>query len=399
MALEGLLVLETAHAWAGPLTGVYFAEMGAEVIHIEKPGVGDLARSAFAHGPLVKGENLPFQFVNRNKKGITLDLNKPKGREILKQMIPKADVLIENFIPGTMDKWGLSYQELKKINPGLVMVSISGFGQNGPYREHAGFDLVAQAMSGMMSVTGYPDQPPVKAGGAIADHLGGIYGFSGAMTALYWKQKTGEGQHVDISLMDSTVFTLGDRIVRYAMLHEPELVARVGNRYPMMGRALCVATKDGYFTLRAITAEAVVRLAKMLGVEIPKATNNSTGSVNAGQQFERIVGEELASFFKDKTNEEALRIMEGQGVACAPVLSLDEVMEDPQFKVREMLVDVVHPVLGQMKMVGVVPKLSETPGFVRSAGPLLGQHNAEVYAKLMGYTEKDLDALKEEGVV
>jgi crotonobetainyl-CoA:carnitine CoA-transferase CaiB-like acyl-CoA transferase len=373
--------------------------MGAEVIHIEKPGVGDLARSAFAHGPLVKGENLPFQFVNRNKKGITLDLNKPKGREILKQMIPKADVLIENFIPGTMDRWGLDYQELKKINPGLVMVSISGFGQNGPYREHAGFDLVAQAMSGMMSVTGYPDQPPVKAGGAIADHLGGIYGFCGAMTALYWKQKTGEGQHVDISLMDSTVFTLGDRIVRYAMLHDPELVARIGNRYPMMGRALCVATKDGYFTLRAITAEAVVRLSKLLGVEMPKATNESTGSVNAGQQFERIVGEELASFFKDKTNEEALRIMEGQGVACAPVLSLDQVMEDPQFKVREMLVDVVHPVLGPMKMVGVVPKLSETPGVVRSAGPLLGQHNTEVYARLMGYTEKDLDALKKEGVV
>jgi len=399
MAFDGLLVLEAAHAWAGPLTGLYFADMGAEVIHVEKPGVGDLARSAFAHGPLVKGENLPFLFVNRNKKGITLDLNKPKGQEIFKQMVPKADIVIENFIPGTMDRWGLGYHELKKINPGLIMVSISGFGQNGPYREHAGFDLVAQAMSGMMSVTGYPDHPPVKAGSAIADHLGGIYGFCGALTALYWKQKTGEGQHVDISLMDSAAFTLGDRIVRYALLHEPELAARVGNRYPMTGRALCFATKDGYFSIRATTGDAVANLAKLLGKEVPKVKKQSTDSVQTVQQFESVVGEELGFFLKDKTNEEALRIMEREGIPCAPVLSLDEVIEDPQFKVREMLVDIGHPVLGQMKMMGIVPKLSETPGSIRSAGPSLGQHNEEIYAKLMGYTDKDLNALRQEGVI
>ena len=399
MALDGLLVLEAAHAWAGPLTGMYMADMGAEVIHIEKPGVGDLARSAFAHGPLVKGENLPFLFVNRNKKGITLDLTKTKGQEIFKQMVPKADVVIENFIPGTMDRWGLGYKDLKEINPGLIMVSISGFGQNGPYREYAGYDLVAQAMSGLMSVTGYPDQPPVRSGAAIADHLGGIYGFCGALTALYWRQRTGEGQWVDISLMDGTVFTLGDRIVRYAHFGEPELISRVGNRYPLMGRARCYATKDGYFTIRAASEDAVARLAKLLGKEVSKIKVEGTDLMRGAQQFEGEVGDALGEFLQDKTNEEALQMLEKEGVACAPVQSLDEVMEDPQFKAREMLVDIGHPILGQMKMMGIVPKLSRTPGSVRSAGPSLGQHNPEVYSKLLGYTDNDLNALKQEGVI
>jgi crotonobetainyl-CoA:carnitine CoA-transferase CaiB-like acyl-CoA transferase len=200
-------------------------------------------------------------------------------------------------------------------------------------------------------------------------------------------------------LMDSAVFTLGDRIVRYALLGEPELIARTGNRYPMMGRALCFATKDGYFTLRAATEDAVGRLAKLLGKELPKIKKESTDSVQAGQQFENLIGEELGLFLKDKTNEEALRIMEKEGIACAPVQSLDEVIEDPQFKAREMLVDVGHPVLGQMKMMGIVPKLSKTPGSVRSAGPSLGQHNAEVYFRLLGYTDNDLNTLKQEGLV
>ena len=399
MALEGLLVLEAAHAWAGPLTGMYLADMGAEVIHIEKPGVGDLARSAFAHGPLVKGENLPFLFVNRNKKGMTLDLTKKKGQEIFKQMVPKADIVIENFIPGTMDRWGLGYKDLKEINPGLIMVSISGFGQTGPYREHAGFDLVAQAMSGLMSVTGYPDQPPVRAGSAIADHLGGIYGFCGALTALYWKQKTGEGQWVDISLMDGTAFTLGDRIVRYALLGDPELKARVGNRYPLMGRARCYATKDGYFTIRPTSEETVARLAKLLGKEISKAKVEGTDLMRGALQIEGEIGDALGEFLENKSSEEAIRIMEKVGVAFAPVQSLDEVIEDPQFKAREMLVDIGHPILGQMKMMGIVPKLSKTPGSIRSAGPSLGQHNLEIFSKLLGYTDNDLKTLKQEGLI
>src|SRR4030042_745539 len=399
MALEGLLVLEAARACAGPLTGMYLADMGAEVIHIEKPGVGGLARSAFAHGPLVKGENLPFLFVNRNKKGMTLDLTKTKGQEIFKQMVPKADIVIENFIPGTMDRWELGYEDLKKINPGLIMVSISGFGQTGPYREPAGFDVVAQAMSGLMSVTGYPDHPPVRAGSAIADHLGGIYGFCGALTALYWRQKTGEGQWVDISLMDATAFTLGDRIVRYALLGDPELKARVGNRYPMMGRARCYATKDGYFTIRATAGDTLARLAKLVGKEIPNANVEGTDLKWGTQQFENEIGDAVGEFMQDKTNEEALQMMEKEGIACAPVLSLDEVIEDPQFNAREMLFNIGHPILGQMKMMGIVPKLSRTPGNVRSAGPSLGQHNQEILSKLLGYSDDELNSLEQQGVI
>ncbi len=193
-ALSGLRVLEVAHAWAGPLAGMYLADMGAEVIKIERPEVGDIQRSPVAHGPCAEGENLVFQFFNRNKKSVTLDLKTRQGQEIFKAMVLKADIVVENFIPGAMDSWGIGYKVLSEINPRIIMVSISGFGRTGPYREQGAYDLVVQAMSGMMSVTGNPGQPPVRAGAAIADHLGGLFGFSGALTALYWREKTGLGQ-------------------------------------------------------------------------------------------------------------------------------------------------------------------------------------------------------------
>ena len=398
-ALDGLRVLEVAHAWAGPLTGMYLADMGAEVIKIEKPGVGDLQRSPIAHGPAAEGENVVFLFINRNKKGITLDLTNSKGQEIFKEMVEKADIVVENFIPGTMDRWGLNYEVLSKINPRLIMVSVSGFGQTGPYREHGAFDLVAQALSGLMSVTGYPDQPPVRAGSAIADHLGGLFGFCGALIALYWRKKSGQGQWVDSSLMDSTVLTLGDRFVRYAYFGHSELISQVGNRYPWMGRAGSYATKDGYLTFRTATESGPATLAKIVGREDLITGDEGADFMATYSLLQGELGDELEKFLKDKTNSEALKILDEAGIACAPVLSIDEVIEDPQFKEREMFVDVEHPKLGKMKMMGIVPKLSKTPGSVECAGPMLGQHNEEVYSSLMGYSKEDISRLKEEKLI
>ena len=398
-ALSDLRVLEVAHAWAGPLTGMYLADMGAEVIKIEKPGVGDLQRSPLAHGPSAEGENVVFLFTNRNKKGITLDLMKSKGQEIFKEMVKKADIVIENFVPGTMDRWGINYEVLSKINPRLIMVSVSGFGQTGPYREHGAFDLVIQALSGLMSVTGYPDQPPVRAGSAIADHLGGLFGFCGALIALYWRNKSGQGQWVDSSLMDSTVLTLGDRFVRYAYFGHSELISRVGNRYPWLGRAGFYATKDGYLTFRAASESGPAILARILGREDLITGQEGTDFMASYALLEGELGDELEKFLKDKTNSAALKILNEAGIACAPVLSIDEVINDPQFKEREMFVDVDHPKLGKMKMMGVVPKLSKTPGSIKSAGPLLGQHNEEVYSDLMGYSKEKITQLREEKII
>ncbi len=399
-ALGDLIVIEVAHAWAGPLTGMYFADMGAEVIKIERPGRGDLQRSPLAHGPCVEDENLVFLFLNRNKKGITLDLRSKKGQEIFKSMVAKADIVIENFVPGTFDRWGLGYDVLSGINPALIMVSVSGFGQTGPYREHAAFDLVIQAISGMMSVTGFPNQPPVRCGAAIADHLGGLFGFVGALVALHWRNQSGQGQWVDASLLESTLITLGDRFVRYAQFGDTsDLISQVGNRYPGMGRAGCYKTKDGYLTFRAASEGGAAKLAKIVGREDLINGDEDKTFLNTYKLFEGELGNALEIFLEDKTKKEALEILNEAGVACAPVLGIDELMKDPQFKEREMLVDVEHPVVGKMKMIGAVPKLSKTPGTVRSAGPSLGQHNEEVFSNLLNYTKEEIDHLKKEKII
>lgn len=400
-ALSGIRVLEPSHAWAGPLVGMFLADMGAEVIHVEKPEEGDMQRSVDIHGPGLDGENLCFLFMNRNKKGITLDLKKEKGKEIFKELVKKSDIVIENFTPGTMEALELGYDTLNHVNPKVIMVSVSGFGQYGPYREHHGYDLIGQAMSGWMSITGFSENPPVRGGAAIADYLGGLFGVCGALTALHWKEKTGKGQRVDVSLMDSAAFTLGDRIVRYAALGLPELIARTGNRYPFLPRSLCYPTKDGYFTIRVPTEAGAVRLAQIIGRDdLSKGDGNKT-KVDFGGAWKlfEALEEPVKEFLADKTNDEAMQLLENAGIACSPILSLDEVIQDPHFNAREMMVKAEHPKLGELDMVGVVPKLSETPGEVKTAGPLLGQHNEEVYYDLLGYSADDVARLKQEGIV
>jgi crotonobetainyl-CoA:carnitine CoA-transferase CaiB-like acyl-CoA transferase len=400
-ALQGIRVLDVTHAWAGPLVGMYLADMGAEVIHVEKTGVGDLQRAAEVHGPPLEGENLVFLLFNRNKKSITLDLKAQKGNEIFKKLVKKSDIVVQNFSPGTMEKLGLGYDALSKINAGIIMVSVSGFGQNGPYRNQHAYDLTAQAMSGLMSVTGFPDNPPLRCGGVVADQLGGLYGFCGVMTALYWREKSGRGQHVDISLMDGASFMVSDRIVRYAALREPELIARLGNRYPFMPLTLCYPTRDGHFTFRFPTEQAPFKIAKLIGREDLLAESEieqPSGYMETVTLLKKIDAP-LREFLAEKTNKEAMQILEEIDVACSPVLSIEKLLEDPQFKAREMLVEVEHPRIGRIKIPGVVPKLSETPGKVETPGPSLGQHNEEIYSNLLGYTQEEVAILKEEKII
>ncbi|MBE0415648.1 MAG: CoA transferase [Dehalococcoidia bacterium] len=409
-ALKNIRVLDIAHWWAGPTTGMLLADMGAEVIKVERPGVGDEQRIPIIHGPGLKGENLVFLFLNRNKKGITLDLKNPRGRDIFIKLVEMSDIVIENFTPGAMERLGLGYQVLSEVNPRIIMVSISGFGQYGPSRERQAFDPVIQAMSGLMSVTGFPEHPPVRVGTPIVDYLGGLFGYCGAMTALYWREQTGEGQWVDVSLMDATTFTLGDRIVRYAALREPELIARVGNELPFVPAITpYYFAKDGYFSLRASGEASIIKLAEIIGalesisidVEAGKGLSRHVIDqlTDLSQQLLEQIDAPLREFLKDKTSDEAREILERAGIEYIPVRTLDEVMEEPQFKARDMLVEVEHPRIGKLKIPGVVPKLSKTPGRVETPGPLLGQHNEEIYCGLLGYTKEELAKLEEERVI
>ena len=400
-ALQGVRVLDVTHAWAGPLVGMYLADMGAEVIHVERPGIGDMQRSVAVHGPGVGDDNLVFLFINRNKKSITLDLKNPKGTEAFKALVKESDIVVQNFSPGTMEKLGIGYDVLNELNPRIIMVSVSGFGQNGPYRDQHAYDLTAQAMSGLMSVTGLPEDPPLRSGGVVADQLGGIYGFCGVMTALYWREKSGRGQHVDVSLMDGASFMVSDRIVRYAALREPELIARMGNKYPFLPLTLCYPTKDGHFTFRFPAGQDPFNIAKLIGREDLLQENEGeqpASFMNTTALLAKIDGP-LREFLADKTTDEALEDLEGVGVACAPVLSIDKLIEDPQFKAREMLVEVDHPRIGKVKLPGVVTKLSETPGTVESPAPDLGAHNEEIYCGVLGYSREKLDELKEDRII
>lgn len=399
-ALKNIRVLDATHYWAGPITGMLLADMGAEVIHVERPEVGDEQRSTAIHGPGLLGESLVFLFLNRNKKGITLNLRAKKGQEIFKELVKKSDVVVENFAPGTTERLGLGYDALSKLNPRIIMVSISGFGQYGPDRERRAFDPAIQAMSGLTSITGFPDRPPVRSGAVIADFLGGIFGFCGAMIALYWREQSGEGQWVDASLMDSVIYTLGDRIVRYAALGEPELIARLGNAYPFLPLDSFYSTKDGYFYAMGFGETAVIKLAEMIGaVECIRIDEAEETGMDLGWALLGQLDRPLRELLKGKTNDEAKVIFEEAGLDFYPVLTLDKVMEHPQFKARDMLVEVEHPKLGKLKIPGIVPKLSKTPGSVESAGPSLGQHNEQIYCGLLGYTREELAKLEEEKII
>ena len=399
-ALGDIRVLDVTHWWAGPTSAMLMADMGAEVIKVERPGGGEGQRSPDVHGPGLQGENLVFLFLNRNKKSITLDLKNPKGHDIFMKLARMSDVVVENFAPGVMKRLGLGYDALSEANPRIIMVSISGFGQYGPSSERPAYDPVIQAMSGLMSVTGFPDNPPVRCGNVIADYLGGIFGFCGAVTALYAREKTGEGQWVDVALMDATTLTLGDRIVRYAAVKEPQLIAQWGNTIPFVGGMTpYYHTRDGYFSFRATGEDSVVKLAEMIGAHESVRLDEAEAEQDLTYHLLGQLDAPLREYFSGKTTAEAVEVLETVGIQAVPVRSLAEVMNDPQFIARDMLVEVEHPRLGKVKLPGVVPKLSKTPGSVETPGPMLGAHNEEVYCGLLGLDREELARLEDEKVV
>jgi len=392
-ALRGITVLEPAQYLSGPVAGMLLADMGATVIHIERPKIGDPLR---AYGFKVADQSSRFLWANRNKKGITLDLSTERGTQIFRDLAKRADVIIENFPPGTMKKFGISYAELQEVNPKIIYASISGFGQYGPYKDRVAFDLVAQAAGGLMSVTGYPEQPPVRAGAAIADILGGLLALSAILTALFWRERTGRGQHIDVSLMDSVFFTLGYQFIDHVNFGLK--CERQGNRYPGAGVTDIYQAKDGYFVLQVPTDQLWRKLAGAIGREEligdPRFDSNLKRCQN-----DHLIHEAIEQWSRNKSIDEITEIMAKAEIPFFPVMTLDQLAADPSLLAREMILEREQPSMGKVRIPGIPVKLSATPGKIDKPAPSLGEHNKEIYGDLLGFTTELMKKLEEEGVI
>ena len=390
-ALEGLKVVDLTSALSGPFCTMFFADFGADVIKIE-PVSGDQCRT---WGPIDEksGESGFYGYVNRNKKGCTLNLKSEKGRQMLYDLVKDADFFCENYKGGVTKKLKIDYETIRKINPKIIYVSGSGFGQTGPISHRPCYDIVAQSMGGMVNLTGFKDTMPVKVGPSVADHVSGIYQMVGALIALQYREKTGKGQLVDVAMMDTIFSLLENAIPNYTM--DGIISERNGNIDPSISPFDIYECKDGYVALGVGNDNLWRKFCTVMNkeelIEDPRFITNELRAKNYVPELQYIVRE----FVKDYTKKEMEDMMDEAGIPCGPVLNIEEAINHPQTKAREMMVHVSHPTAGDMYFQGVVPKLSETPGKVETPPPLLGQHNREVF----GLSEEEEKALKEEGVI
>ena len=390
--LVGMKVLDMAHVMAGPTCARMLADMGADVIKIEKADGGDDTRKMLP--PDIKGEPAAYMMMNRNKRGVVLDLKKPAGREALKRLVKTADVLIENYRHDTLDKLGLGYAELKKINPGLIYCAISGFGRSGPWSDQGGYDLIAQGMSGLMSITGEgPGRPPVKVGSPACDITAGIIGAMGVCAAYAHKLKTGEGQTVDTSLFEAGItLTYWQSAICLATGVSP---GPLGSAHPLNTPYQAFQSKDGYVNVGASNTKMYPLLCKILGCPELATDKRFAKGQDRMNRFDEFIGV-LSPYFKTKTTAEWLAELEKAGIPCGPVLSIKEMLGHPQTLARDMVPAVEHPVAGRVQTIGLPVKFSATPGKVMHAAPLFGEHTREVLAQ-HGFTTAEIDALIAEG--
>jgi crotonobetainyl-CoA:carnitine CoA-transferase CaiB-like acyl-CoA transferase len=386
-------VIELAHIMAGPVCGLMLADLGADVIKVEKAGGGDDSRRFVP--PEINGEPAAFLMMNRNKRGIALDLKSEQGKQVLKRLIEDADVLIENYRRDTMERLGLGYEELKKINPGLIYCEISGFGRTGPYKDRAGFDLIAQGMSGLMDITGEVDRGPVKVGAPVSDTTAGILGAMGCLAAYAHKQKTGEGQRVDTSLFEAAIMhTYWQSAICFATGESP---GRMGTAHPLNAPYQTFRTKDGWVNIGAANQRTWERLLECLGApelgEDPRFSRNSDRMAN-----QEALVEVLSVYLEKQTTRDWLDALEDAGIPAGPVLTIKEMQADPQTIAREMVPETDHPVAGRVQAIGLPVKLSATPGGVVAPAPLFGQHTREVLVEA-GYSSSEIAALLESGGV
>jgi formyl-CoA transferase len=390
-ALAGIRVLELANFMAGPFCGMLLADMGAEVIKIENPSVGDYTR---ATPPFVNGESAGFLALNRNKKSVTLNLKSPEGKALFLELAATADVILENFRPGTMTDLGIDYEAVQRVRPDAIYASASGFGQTGPYSQRPGFDLILQGMSGIMSITGEPGGAPVKVGVPIADLTCALFGSYAILTAYIARQKTGRGQRIDLSLFESAV-ALGvwETSGYFATGEVPE---RLGSAHRNSAPYQAFRTKDGYITLGATTPNQWPHLCELIGR--PDLTDDPRFATNADRKaHEQELAGLIESVLVTENSQHWLTLFEPH-FPCGVLNTYEQVLADPHLQARGFLLEMEHPKAGTVRSTGFVPKLSETPARVYRPAPVLGQHNAEILGEL-GRDAGAVEQLKAAGVI
>jgi crotonobetainyl-CoA:carnitine CoA-transferase CaiB-like acyl-CoA transferase len=392
--LSGIKVVEMGTLIAGPFGGRLLAEFGADVIKIEVPQKGDPIRNWRV---LHNGTSLWWYVQSRNKKCITLDCGSPEGLEILKSLLMDADVLIENFRPGTLDKWGLTKEVLEVVNPKLIVSRISGFGQTGPYSKRAGFGAIGESMGGIRYLTGYQGQAPTRVGISLGDSVAALYSVIGILMALYNRDlNDGEGQEIDVALYEAVFSLMESMVPEYDQ--KRVIRERAGSVLPGISPSNVYLTKDGKYAVIAANGDAIVqRLLKLMGRE--DLLNDARFSSNEQRvKHMAFIDELITAWTSTLSLAECLDQLNAHGIPAGPIYSIEDIFGDPQYKARDMILDVDHPEFGQLKVPGIVPKLSKTPGSVEWLGPKLGEHNVEVL-KGIGLSEHQIQQLAGKGVI
>ena len=391
--LNGIRVLDLTRVLAGPYATMILRDLGAEVIKIEQPGVGDEARGV---GPFKNGVSLYFMSINRGKKSITLNLRTERGKKIFWDLMNQSDIVIENFRLGAMKRLGLDYESIKPHNPKIIYAACSGFGQTGPYSTRGAYDMIIQAMGGIISITGEPGRPPVRVGASIGDMTAAMYTVIGILSALHHRERTGEGQLVDVAMLDCQVAILENAIARY--MATGETPQPLGSRHPSFTPFESFETRDGYVVLAIGNNNlwekfcAEVGCSELIHDERFKTNALRTENYNELRPI-------LANIMKTRPTDQWVEEMEKAGIPCGPINAVDKVVQQPQIQAREMIVEVEHNSAGKVQMAGIPIKLSSTPGKIEAPAPDLGEHTSAVLSELLGLNDEEIKKLREDDVI
>ncbi|MDI6856852.1 MAG: CaiB/BaiF CoA-transferase family protein [Dehalococcoidia bacterium] len=388
--LDGVRILDLTWVLAGPFASMVLCDLGADVVKIERRPIGDVAR---ATGPFVNGESCYFFSINRGKRSVTLDLKSERGRELFLRLVEKADVVMENFTPGTMEALGLGYDVLKKRNPRLIYAATSGFGQTGPERLRPALDIVVQGMGGIMSITGEPGGRPVRPGASLGDITAGLFTVIGVLAALHERERSGLGQMVDVSMLDCQIAVLENAFVRY--FATGEVPKPLGTRHPLATPFQAFPTKDGYIVLAL--SWGVESQWELLLVTIGREDlidDPRFDSPQARNEHHAELEPLLSEALRRKTTAEWVREFDAIGLPCGPLNDIAQSAAQPQVKAREMLVPVRHPKIGEMPLPNTPIKLSRSPGGIKGPSPELGEHTADVLAELLGLSDAEIEELR-----
>ena len=394
LPLSGTRVLDLSRILAGPYCTMILGDLGADVVKVERPGTGDDTRTWGP--PFAGGESAYYLCCNRNKKSITIDLQKPRGAELVKEFAKVSDVLVENFTPGLMQRFGLDYETLRELNPRLVYCSITAYGQDGPYRDRPGYDMVLSAVGGLMWITGERDGEPCKVGVAITDVVTGVYASGAIMAALLWRERSGRGQYIDCSLLDAQVSALANIASSYLVAGKE--AQRWGTAHESIVPYQVFRTKDRPIAIAVANQKLWVNFCKLIGkqewTDDPRFASNPKRVENRDVLIP-LVAEVLA----DKTCDEWVELFVAASIPCGPVNNMQSLFADPQVLHRGMRAEVPHPTIGTLQLAGIPIRHSETPATIRLPPPLLGEHTDEILADVLAYPPEKIEALRQQGAI